>query len=76
MLEMSRCLYTGGNFKQNFIEKKIDRNLMVLFQIIILLVNDMVPISLSNIFCDHCTHDGRFCIRKILTIREMVRFQK
>ena len=57
MLEMSRCLYTGGNLKQNF-GKKIDRNLLVLFQIIILQVNDLVPISHSaNVFCVHCSHD-------------------
>ena len=24
MLEMSRCLYTGGNFKQNVVEKTIE----------------------------------------------------
>ena len=46
MLEMIRCLYTGGNLKQK-LGKKIDQNLMVLFQIIILQVNNLVPVSLS-----------------------------
>ena len=50
MLEMSRCLYTGGNLKQNFGKKSIE-NLMVLFQIISLQVNDLVPISFSSIIC-------------------------
>ena len=57
ILEMRRHLYTGGNLKQN-LRKKIDRNLMVLFPIIILQVNDLVSISFSaNIFCDHCSNN-------------------
>ena len=57
MREMSRCLYTGGNFKQNF-GKKIDSDLMVLFKTMILQFNDWEPLSLSaDVFCDHCSDD-------------------
>ena len=76
MLEMSKCLYTCGNFKQN-VEKKIYRTLVILFTIIIYQFSDLVPTSLfADILYGHCSHDRRLCIRKILMTREMAYFQK
>ena len=48
MLEMSRYIYTGGNLKEK-LSKKIDRNLILLFPIIILKVNGLVPFF----FCEY-----------------------
>ena len=75
MLEMSRCLYTGGNFKQNV--GKIDRKLVTLFMIMIYQFTDLVPTSLfADLLYDHCSHDLRLCSRKMLTNGEMAYFQK
>ena len=52
----SKLVGGGGNLKRN--SGKIDGNLMVLFLILILQVNDLMPISLSaNVFCNHCSND-------------------
>ena len=76
LLEMSRCLYTGGNFKQNVVEKSIEK-LVTLFTIMIYQFTDLVPTSLfADILYDHCSHDRRLCIRKILMNGEMAYFQK
>ena len=76
MLEMSMCLYTGRNFKQN-IGKKIDIKLMTLFPIMTCQFHDSMPtFFLADILYDHCPHDRRVCTRKILMDKEMKYFQK
>ena len=76
MLRMSRGLYTGGNLKQNT-WKKVKENwgpyLRSLF--------DKLTIWCQLIFykiilCGHCLHNFHLYIRKMLTNREMVNFQK
>ena len=75
MLEMSRYLYTGRHFEQNI--GKIDRKLMTLLIIMTYLFRDLMPTSLlADILYDHCPHDRRLCVRKILMNRKMKYFQK
>ena len=76
MLKMSRGLYTGRNFKQNTWKKAKENwapNLRSLF--------DKLTIWCQLIFyliilCDYCLHDYHLYIRKMLTNREIVNFQK
>ena len=76
MLLMIRCLYTGGNFKQN-IGEKIDRKLVTLFTIMLCLFSDLIQTCcLADLLYSHCPHDRRLCIRKMLMNREMKYFQK
>ena len=76
ILKMNRCLYTGGNFLTYCLEK-IEGKLWTLFTIMFLQINDLVPTFFyQNILCDHCLYDLRLYIRKMLTNREMVNFQK
>ena len=76
MLEMSRCLYTGRNFKQ-YIGKKLDRKLMTLLTIVICQFRDLMLTSLlADILYGHCQHDRCLCIRKMLMNRKMKHFQK
>ena len=63
-------LYTGENFNK-LLEKKNKGKFGNLFTII-WWNNDYVPAFL----CDHCLHDVHLYIRKKLTNREMVNFQK
>ena len=71
MLEMSRCLYTGRDFKQN-IGKKVDRKLITFFIIMTCLFRDLMLTSLlADILYGHCPHDRRLCIWKMLMNRKM-----
>ena len=76
MLKMSRGLYTGGNFKQNTWKKrrKIEDLICDLY-----LTNKRFGVNLffyQILLCDHCLQDYHLYIRKMLTNREMVNFQK
>ena len=78
MLKMSSRLYTGGNFKQN-IWKKVKKNWGP--SIMILLINDLVPtyfrlkyINIMRSLLERLT--PLLYIRKMLTNREMVNFEK
>ena len=76
MLEMSRCLYTVRNFRQN-IGKQIDIKLMTLFPIMTSQFRDlMLTFLLADILYDHCPHDRRVCTRKILMDKDIKYFQK
>ena len=80
MLEMSRCLYTGGNYTLAEILSKIlgiDRKSVTLSTIMTCQFSDLMLTSLlADILYGHCPHDRRLCIRKMLVSREMKYFQK
>ena len=69
--ELSRCLYIGGKFKQNFWKKSngnlgpnLDHDLTIWCQLFFY----------QNKLCEHCLHFIRLYM-KMLTNREMVNFQ-
>ena len=76
MLKMSKGLYTSGIFKQNTWKKAKENWGPFLRSLFDKLTIWCQLIFYSSILCDHCLHDFHLYIRKILTNREMVNFQK
>ena len=76
MLKMSRGLYTGGNFKQNICNKAKDNWGPYLRSWFDKLTIWCQLMFYQNILCDRCLHDYHLYVRKMLTNREMVNFQK
>ena len=70
MLEISRCLHNGRNFKQNI--GKIDRKLMTFFNIMACLFRDlMLTFLLADILYGHYPYGIRLCIWKTLMNRKI-----